>query len=121
MTSTTHLRASRTFTVRLEPDVRDRLDALARTSDRSIAQLTRYALTSYFAGSDVPANPGEDTASMKHTTVRLPISLADQVDLAASRMDSTPSAVIRSALAVWLNAADLSTLGAPAVTIGGTR
>lgn len=113
---------SRLFTVRLPADVRDRLDVLASTSDRTLAQLARYALTYYFAS---PAarmvHSLLDGTGTKHTSLRLPADLATQVDVFAGKHDVTTSDVIRHALTSWLDAADASTLGNPSTVIGGAR
>jgi predicted transcriptional regulator len=106
---------SRVFTVRLDPALRESLDALATTSDRSLAQLSRYALRDFPARHDGPALPPDPDAgaASSHMTLRLPAALAVFVDEQAQQRTITPSEVIRQALSSWVATADISLLGTP--------
>jgi predicted transcriptional regulator len=115
MSATAAPKASRLVTVRLEPATRERLDELATTSDRTLAQLIRYALTTYFDSTVTSCISGkEDSTSSRHTSVRIPVLLADKVDAAAKNFSVTASDVIRDALANWLASTQPQTLGVPA-------
>lgn len=111
-------RASRQVTVRLDPAQRDRLDALAATSDRTLAQLVRYALTAYFEAPLTCPAPGraDSDETSRHLAVRIPTFLADQVDAHAKSCNVTASDVLRDAIAGWIARADTDTLGAPATS-----
>jgi predicted transcriptional regulator len=109
--------ASRLFTVRLDPAVRERLDALAATSDRSLAQLVRYALTSPGVTVTATACSSEPGTSGVHTTVRIPAPLAQTIDAQAAQFGVTASDVIRASLASWVVTADPAALGAPLASI----
>lgn len=114
---------SRHLSVRLDPAVRTRLDDLATSSDRTLAQLIRYAVTDLLAAPDkVAALHAGDTfeaAGTRHATVRLPAELADAVDALAARAQATTSDVLRTAVDRWLTRTDPQHLGAP--TVGGPR
>lgn len=122
-----HSRPSRLMTVRLDPGVRLRLDELAAASDRTLAQLIRYALTAYL---DLPAQParlsvaavpaGSDSdAVTRHTALRVPEALAVRLDEYSAAQELSASEVIRQALAFWLSSTDTQALGFPGVGEAG--
>lgn len=110
-----HSTTSRLVTVRLDSTVRDRFDALAASSDRTLAQLVRYAVEAYLAA---PAQDrseiAEDATVTRHTSLRLPAALACAVDAYAARENLTPSDVLRRAMAAWLDTPAPALLGSPA-------
>jgi predicted transcriptional regulator len=117
MSTSAQSKASRLVTVRLEPATRDHLDVLASTSDRTLAQLIRYALTAYFDGASVSPTVREtdESNSSRHTSVRIPTALAQKVEDLAKASRVTSSDVIRTAIGIWLKATSPEVLGAPAV------
>jgi predicted transcriptional regulator len=117
MSTSAQSKASRLVTVRLEPATRDRLDVLASTSDRTLAQLIRYALTAYFDGASVSPTVREtdESNSSRHTSVRIPAALVQKVEDLAKASRVTSSDVIRTAIGIWLKATSPEVLGAPAV------
>jgi predicted DNA-binding protein len=119
MPSPTQPRASRQVTVRLDPAHREHLDALAATSDRTLAQLVRYALTAYFESNPTCPVPGraETDETSRHLAVRITTILADQVEAHAKACNVTTSDVIRDAISVWITNANTDNLGTPAVAI----
>lgn len=110
-------RTSRLMTVRLDSVTRDRLDEVALHSDRSLAQLVRYALVAYFELSPTPVlvrDDADDAVMPRHMAVRIPDALAEQVDGRATVGAVSASEVIRCAIGVWLATADRAVLGSPA-------
>jgi predicted transcriptional regulator len=107
--------SSRLVTVRLDAPIRERLDALTVSSDRTLAQLSRYALTAYFEN-NVPFLPpvvDETSNTRKHVSLRLPATLSANLDAVAQTNNTTASDVLRQALGWWLETADLAHLGVP--------
>lgn len=107
--------SSRLITVRLDAPIRERLDALTAASDRTLAQLARYALTAYFEN-NVPFLPqvvDEASSTRKHVSLRLPATLASNLESVAQINDTTASDVLRQALAWWVETADPAHLGVP--------
>lgn len=110
---------SRLVTVRLDLATRERLDALAAASDRTLAQLARYALSAYFTLPDTPApSPGlpeeREASGTRHVTLRLPEQTSEEVAAYAASCAVTASDVIRHALSLWLDSDAPASLGAPA-------
>lgn len=106
--------ATRHLTVRLPRDTRRRLNIIARDTDRTLAQLVRYALVSFF--DQPPASlPLEDGERSQHLGVRIPVDLADQVAAYAAARKATPSDVIRYAIDRWLASDPTAALGRPHV------
>lgn len=113
----------RARTVRLDPSDREKLDSLAVSSDRTISQLVRYALSAYFALDPVPTPvlglpDDREEPSTRHATLRLPEDLENAVAEHAVSHSVTYSDVVRHAVSLWLAEADNAQLGAP--TKGGT-
>jgi predicted transcriptional regulator len=107
--------SSRLVTVRLDAPIRERLDALTAASDRTLAQLARYALTAYFEN-NVPFLPpvvDETSNTRKHVSLRLPSALSLNLDAVAQSNNTTASDVLRQALGWWLETADPAHLGVP--------
>lgn len=113
-------RPSRLMTVRLDPGIRLRLDELAAVSDRTLAQLIRYALTSYL---DLPVPPPIIVSAATvdelpdsvtgHTAVRVPEALAQRLDAYSTAQGLSASEVIRQSLAFWLSNTNPQALGVP--------
>lgn len=107
----------RLITVRFEPEVRDKLDHIALTSDRTLAQLIRYAITAYFETSQkcnkTVFKNNEDTTGTRHTALRLPEELYVKCETLASKNGFTVSDVIRDAVNLWLEQYNLENLGTP--------
>lgn len=117
-------KAKRLITVRFEPTVRSKLDEIASTSDRTLAQLVRYALTSYFetervCASTVSINDGENGS--RHTALRISEDLAIKVETLAAKCNVTVSDVIRDAVNVWLSTDSMDSLGSPALVEAGEK
>lgn len=108
---------SRIVTFRLDAAMREKLDVLATSSDRKVAQLIRYAVSSYFETADRKMlsdnNVGEDVSVMKHTSARIPEALANQVDAHAENLGVTSSDIIRDAIALWLDSEAVEVVAAP--------
>jgi len=116
MRDTATTSSSRLVTVRLDAPIRERLDALASASDRTLAQLARYALTAYFdSGSttSLPANTEETANTRKHVSLRLPAALSANLEAVAQTNQTTASDVLRQALGWWVETADPAHLGMP--------
>lgn len=107
--------SSRLITVRLDAPIRERLDALASASDRTLAQLARYALTAYFESGMTALSPSSDDVSntRKHVSLRLPAALSANLDSVAQANQTTASDILRQALAWWVETADPAHLGVP--------
>lgn len=123
--SGTETTGSRLFTVRLSGQIRDRLDNLAKSSDRTLAQLARYALTNYFQSQHalpisltLQAEDVNEVPGTRHTSLRLPSELSAQVEEHANNLQATSSDIIRHALILWLEETDASVLGAPTAKVG---
>lgn len=117
-------------TVRLDDATRAQLDSLATASDRTISQLVRYALSTYFGPAGPPGmptstSPGDrDSANAgqlaRHATLRLPPEMTAQVESYAVHHGSTFSDVVRHAVETWLDSDGPDALGAPAIIGGAT-
>lgn len=115
MTTTPAPKASRLVTIRIEVTVREQLDNLAAASDRALAQLVRYALTSYFEmdrGCPSTRAVTEENVT-RHTAFRLPDTLIVKVEAKASQYNVTTSDVIREAITLWLTNGTHDMLGSP--------
>ena len=124
MANTDRQRLSRARTVRLDVPTHERLDALASDSDRTLAQLLRYALNVYFANDVPPPAPQglPDDAredGTRHVALRLEPDLVSKIEAHALTSSSTHSDVIRHAVALWLDQVDPGILGEPANTMPG--
>lgn len=116
MRDTATTASSRLVTVRLDAPIRERLDELAAASDRTLAQLARYALTSYFDSETAPKPTTGDDAianTRKHVSLRLPAALSSTVDAVAQANNVTASDVLRQALGWWIETANPAHLGMP--------
>lgn len=112
----------RLISVRFKPSMRDKLDHIALTSDRTIAQLVRYALIAYFEVERVCVidnTSNEKDSASRHTALRLPEDIALKVEALSSKCDVTFSDVIRDAVNVWLTQYNLEHLGSPSTSEGG--
>lgn len=121
MKDITSTSSSRLVTVRLDAPVREQLDSLASASDRTLAQLARYALTAYFDNeiSPIPAPLDEGASNTrKHVSLRIPSGLSDTLDKYSQGKGVTASDVLRHALAWWLENADTAHLGMPGSVAG---
>lgn len=113
---------SKVCTVRIPPQVRQDIDRLSALSDRTVAQLVRYAVEDYLHADMVPSAEAEGEVDMPtHLVFRLPQSFVDAVENVAREHGTTPSVVIRAALTRWLTTADEHTLGMPQRTTGVPR
>lgn len=115
MRDTATTSSSRLVTVRLDAPIRERLDALASASDRTLAQLARYALTAYFESgiTSLPVINDDTVNTRKHVSLRLPATLSANLDSVAQSNQTTASDVLRQALAWWVETADPAHLGMP--------
>lgn len=115
MRDTATTSSSRLVTVRLDAPIRERLDALASASDRTLAQLARYALTAYFESgiTSLPVINDDTINTRKHVSLRLPATLSANLDSVAQSNQTTASDVLRQALAWWVETADPAHLGMP--------
>lgn len=109
----------RLITVRFDPEVRKKLDHIALTSDRTLAQLIRYAVTSYFETSQQCSktvfNNNNDTNGTRHTALRIPEELHQKCETLAEKSNVTVSDVIRDAVNIWLEQYNLENLGTPTI------
>lgn len=110
MPTTKTAAASQLVTVRLDAATREAYNALARTSDRTIAQLLRYAVKAFLELPDMPVTRDVPTDST-HTSVRLNADLHPGVMAAAVAHGVTSSDVLRAAAAWWLTTPQPATLG----------
>jgi predicted transcriptional regulator len=108
----------RHITVRLSSSTRSQLNTLAETSDRTLSQLIRYAITAYSPETQRPPSSSKHC----HLTpqdgatplgVRLPSKVLTHLEAIAQTYSVTPSSVIRAALDEWLLVADPENLGKP--------
>jgi predicted DNA-binding protein len=126
-----------TRSIRLEPSSRAQLDSLANASERTLAQLGRYALKAYLEaptaprglktgvvsdGASVEANQSSTEKIESHEapegnlqamTLRIPVEYDDKIELLATTYVTTYSEIVREALTRWLASADPVRLGSP--------
>jgi hypothetical protein len=123
---------SQLVTVRLDSGVRSQFDALAASSERTLAQLLRFAVSSYLKTSPAAAptpssptspspagltQPATEPATYRHTSVRLDAATAATITARAGATGTTASDILRAAAAWWITTADPAALGAPAASL----
>lgn len=108
---------------RLDDATRQKVDSLSSSSDRSLAQLAKYALIDYFAThtlTNTTKIPAEEPVSeedsgvssgIKNLTVRLSDDLLSLLNAHCQASECTKSDLIRQALALWLASDRTSSVG----------
>lgn len=120
-------------TFRLDTATKERVDAIAASSQRTIAQLALFALIAYFRVHPITVIEGrvlapsrddfksEEEGSVgigsKNLTLRLPEDLAGLLDAYSEASRITRSETIRQAIAEWLAASENQDLGHPAYNV----
>ena len=112
--NSTSAASSPLVTVRLDATVRGQFDRLATSSDRTLAQLLRYAVSAYLE--QTPASStisGDVPAESRHTSIRLSQDLHTRAQARAMLAGVTVSDVLRAAAAWWMTTANQVNLGTP--------
>lgn len=108
---------------RLDDSTRQKVDALASSSDRSLAQLAKHSLIYYFSihtltnASKIPVEEpiSEEergvSSGIKNLTIRLSDDLLGLLNAHCQASECTKSDLIRQALALWLASDRTSAVG----------
>lgn len=120
-------------TFRLDTATKEKVDAIAASSQRTLAQLILFALIAYFRvhpiasldGNILSPSPNdfkseEDSGigiGSKNLTLRLPEDLSGLLDAYSQASGATRSEIIRQAIADWLIASEDQDLGHPAYNV----
>jgi hypothetical protein len=102
---------TRLVSIRVEEDMKSRLEEIALNSDRSITQLCRYAVSSYLLSSspDLGESVGSDDPRLSEVIgIRLPVDVI--TELRTIGEDTSLSTLLRSILHRWLETAHFSQL-----------
>lgn len=110
------------FNVRFDTDTRERLDAIAAQSDRTLSQLVRYATHWWLASEDrvCPLHTVSDADGGRYVNVRYTDEVMAQIAVATVAMGISKAGVIRCAVRAWLTIATPDALGHPALAIAST-
>lgn len=114
--------STRLVSIRVEEEIKSKLENIASNSDRSITQLCRYALASYTASGspqlEEPSN-ADDTRLTEVIGIRLPLDVIEELPQFGT--DTSLSMTLRSVLGWWLNNADFTQLGGPSTSWTGAQ
>jgi predicted transcriptional regulator len=109
-------RASEPLLVRIDPETRQTLVAVATSSDRTLSQLVRYATLWWIhddARACLPMTGGQLSRNGGFVNVRFASDDMTQVRHVATALGLERGAVVRQAIRAWVAAGDFTALGDP--------
>lgn len=109
---------TRLVSIRVDFELKNKLETAAAESDRSVTQLCRYALGEFLLSgvvlSALPKLLNEDSGLTELIGVRLSEDLLSELENLSEDKNFSTSAALRQILQWWFASADLSILGRPA-------